>query len=106
MEPFDKSQPGFAWLNSLRRVSLRLYSEDRMSGDEMRDAAQTIQSVVEALGPRLQENVGPVYDAAPELLESCEALLGWVRRYELPLYGKTGDEAYAAQAAIAKARGE
>lgn len=33
-------------LEGLRRVMKRLYSEDRMTGDEMRDAAQTIEAIL------------------------------------------------------------
>lgn len=32
---------------ALERVMLRLYSERRMTGDDMRDAAQTIQGVLD-----------------------------------------------------------
>lgn len=42
----------------IRRVMKRLYTENRMNGDDMRDAAQTLQSVVdtaEAYGEQTEE---------------------------------------------------
>ena len=52
MKSFKADQPYMieeGWrLNCLRSVALKLYSEERMTGDEMRDMAQIAEMVLDA----------------------------------------------------------
>lgn len=82
---------GLAWvedymLGKLRRVAKRLYSEDRMTGDEMRDAAHEISAVV--------DNAFTEDDSPAVVVERRVVTRGFTRHYR----GSTWREVGAAKA--------